>query len=132
MASCNSWQYLATILAKIFPRSWQDLAKILLRYPCRVDPGSFCCRFDDRPKMTSCIPITSFTFTGGSSLEGIICMSMDRQNFFNFPDSYKVSYLRNKPVETFKSYWCTITCNATPEKQHNSSESAHVGACLSF
>ena len=40
MASCNSWQYLVTILAKIFPRSWQDLAKILLRYPWRVDPGS--------------------------------------------------------------------------------------------
>ena len=39
MASCNSWQYLVTILAKIFPRSWQDLAKILLRYPWRVDPG---------------------------------------------------------------------------------------------
>ena len=40
MASCNSWQYLVTILAKIFPRSWQDLAKILLRYPWRVDPGA--------------------------------------------------------------------------------------------
>ena len=40
MASCNSWQYLVTILAKIFPRSWQDLAKILLRYPWRVDPGT--------------------------------------------------------------------------------------------
>ena len=40
MASCNSWQYLVTILAKNFPRSWQDLAKILLRYPWRVDPGS--------------------------------------------------------------------------------------------
>ena len=39
MASCNSWQYLVTILAKIFPRSWQDLAKILLRYPWKVDPG---------------------------------------------------------------------------------------------
>ena len=39
MASCNSWQYLVTILAKNFPRSWQDLAKILLRYPWRVDPG---------------------------------------------------------------------------------------------
>ena len=39
MASGNSWQYLVTILAKIFPRSWQDLAKILLRYPLRVDPG---------------------------------------------------------------------------------------------
>ena len=39
MASCNSWQYLVTILAKIFTRSWQDLAKILLRYPWRVDPG---------------------------------------------------------------------------------------------
>ena len=39
MACCNSWQYLVTILAKIFPRSWQDLAKILLRYPWRVDPG---------------------------------------------------------------------------------------------
>ena len=39
MASCNSWQYLVTILAKIFPRSWQDLAKILLRYPWRVDSG---------------------------------------------------------------------------------------------
>ena len=41
MASCNSWQYLVTILAKIFPRSWQDLAKILPRYPWRVDPGNF-------------------------------------------------------------------------------------------
>ena len=41
MTSCNSWQYLVTILAKIFPRSWQDLAKILLRYPWRVDPGPF-------------------------------------------------------------------------------------------
>ena len=40
MASCNSWQYLVTILAKNFPRSWQDLAKILLRYPWRVDPGN--------------------------------------------------------------------------------------------
>ena len=39
MASCNSWQYLVTILAKNFPRSWQDLGKILLRYPWRVDPG---------------------------------------------------------------------------------------------
>ena len=39
MASRNSWQYLVTILAKVFPRSWQDLAKILLRYPWRVDPG---------------------------------------------------------------------------------------------
>ena len=39
MASCNSWQYLVTILAKIFPRSWHDLAKIVLRYPWRVDPG---------------------------------------------------------------------------------------------
>ena len=39
MASCNSSQYLVTILAKNFPRSWQDLAKILLRYPWRVDPG---------------------------------------------------------------------------------------------
>ena len=28
MASCNSWQYLLTILAKIFPRSCQDLTKI--------------------------------------------------------------------------------------------------------
>ena len=28
MASCNSWQYLGTILAKIFPRSCQDLTKI--------------------------------------------------------------------------------------------------------
>ena len=41
MASCNSWQYLVTILAKIFPRSWQDLAKILLRYPWRIDPGTY-------------------------------------------------------------------------------------------
>ena len=40
MASCNSWQYLVTISAKIFPRSWQDLAKILLRLPRRVDPGA--------------------------------------------------------------------------------------------
>ena len=40
MSSCNSCQYLGKILAKIFPRSWQDLAKILLRYPWRVDPGS--------------------------------------------------------------------------------------------
>ena len=39
MTSCNSCQYLGKILAKIFPRSWQDLAKILLRYPWRVDPG---------------------------------------------------------------------------------------------
>ena len=39
MASCNSWQNLVTILAKIFSRFWQDLAKILLRYPWRVDPG---------------------------------------------------------------------------------------------
>ena len=39
MTSCNSWQYLGKILAKIFPRSWQDLAKILLRYPWWVDPG---------------------------------------------------------------------------------------------
>ena len=50
MTSCNSWQHLGMILAKIFPRSWQDLAKIflrswqelakiLLRYPWRVDPG---------------------------------------------------------------------------------------------
>ena len=31
-------QFLA--LSKIFLRSWQDLAKILLRYPWRVDPGS--------------------------------------------------------------------------------------------
>ena len=36
MTSCNSCQYLGKILAKIF----QDLAKILLRYPWRVDPGS--------------------------------------------------------------------------------------------
>ena len=41
MASCNSWQYLVMILGKIFPRSWQDLAKILLRYPWRVDPGAY-------------------------------------------------------------------------------------------
>ena len=41
MASCNSWQYLVTILAKIFPRSWQDLAEILLRYPRRVDAGVY-------------------------------------------------------------------------------------------
>ena len=41
MTSCNSWQYLGKILAKIFPRSWQDLAKILLRYPWRVDPGGY-------------------------------------------------------------------------------------------
>ena len=39
MTSCNSWQYLSKILANIFPRSWQDLAKILLRYPWRFDPG---------------------------------------------------------------------------------------------
>ena len=36
MTSCSSWQYLGKILAKSFPRSWQDLAKILLRYPWRV------------------------------------------------------------------------------------------------
>ena len=40
MTSCNSLEYLGQILAKIFARSWQDLAKILLRYPWRVDPGS--------------------------------------------------------------------------------------------
>ena len=54
MASCNSWQYLVTILAKIFPRSWQDLAKILLRYPWRVDPGrlSQCLFGPDNEKLT--------------------------------------------------------------------------------
>ena len=40
MTSCNSWQYLGKILAKIFPRSWQDLAMIVLRYPWSVNPGS--------------------------------------------------------------------------------------------
>ena len=39
MTSCNFCQYLGKFLAKIFPRSRQDLAKILLRYPWRVDPG---------------------------------------------------------------------------------------------
>ena len=36
-----SWLHasLDKILAKIVPRSWQDLAKILLRYPWRVNPG---------------------------------------------------------------------------------------------
>ena len=33
--------YLGKILANIFLRSWQDLAKILLRYPWRVDPGRY-------------------------------------------------------------------------------------------
>ena len=40
MTSDNSWQYLGTTLAKIFPRFWQDLAKILLRYRWRVNPGN--------------------------------------------------------------------------------------------
>ena len=34
MTSCNSWQYLGKILAKIFQFLLQ-----LLRYPWRVDPG---------------------------------------------------------------------------------------------
>ena len=37
MTFCNSWQYLGTILAKNFARSWKDLAKISLRYRWRVN-----------------------------------------------------------------------------------------------
>ena len=63
MASCNSWQYLVTILAKIFPRSWQDLAKILLRYPWRVDPG------ERRYQLIKIVYLPSLSILIGVSIE---------------------------------------------------------------
>ena len=40
MTSYNSWQNHRTSLVKNFPRSWQDLAKILLRYSWEVNWGT--------------------------------------------------------------------------------------------
>ena len=94
MASCNSWQYLVTILAKIFPRSWQDLAKILLRYPWRVDPGNENIKefFFEKPSLESLVYRIVYLFVLRKSAswvtkEPVWSSSKSRNKFFYSSES---------------------------------------------